>query len=190
MDQYPGMPRHIRMRQGHHRFIQGWLVLVGTIALGGCQSTNLPSSSQIASARTEAARSRSSLYVPSDSLLLAETRDTVSVQNPDSYPRCVDIATEIAYTSPRSFPEILNDYRTNLASVGWDVSPLRDQVRRGADFFNYGLQGFLTIASYPLRTDILSIPTSITSTQSTGTIYYVELAYYDPSRVHCSELGK
>src|ERR1700687_5884039 len=135
------------MRQSLNHSTLGVVILATTIVLSGCKPNGLPGATQVANAKTQAARVRSDLYVPPDSVLLAERIFPGAISDSDLYPGCFGITTELAYRLPRSFPQVLIDYRTNLAAAGWDVSPLRDQVQRGADFFYYGTQDFLTVSS-------------------------------------------
>lgn len=159
-----------------------WIFL---LLLSACQSPDQPSKEQIESAKTAVTEIRTTLYAPQDAQLLAEELHYGT--NPKNYPGCVRGFIFLAYQSPRSFEQILADYREGLTEAGWESSPDYSHDQTGTDFFEKGPQVFLVIANGPTREDLFVVPTPTAVAGQVLTVYYLELSYDDPSRHQCSE---
>lgn len=160
------------------------LLFVAPLVLSACGATGQPSEQQIESAKAEAEEVRSQLYVPQGTSLLVE-RLTYST-DPDLYPGCVRVLINIAYQSPNDFDDVLTEYREKLVEMGWELSPDHRHDQNDVDFFQLGPEALLTIAEFPVRPDLLPPPTPNDISKQTLPIYYLLLAYYDPSRHECS----
>lgn len=114
---------------------------------------------------------RASLYTPADAELLSEKLNYGS--NPELYPGCVSGHIYLAYYSPRPFDELLEEYRIGLSKGGWEPDPGYSHNDQNFDFFRSGTQTILSIASYPIREDILVVPTSVDPNEQHETIYYI-----------------
>ena len=163
--------------------LSGVLILMAIAT--ACNSSGQPSQAEIEATNKAVADIRASLYKPADAELLGEK--THYGTNPKDYPGCVTSHIELAYRSSRSFAEILDDYRVALEGTGWKPSPDYTHNSSDGDIFESGPQTLLSIASFPLREDVLVIPTLVSSGEQQGIIYYVGLSYYQPSRRDCSE---
>lgn len=161
------------------------IVLTFIFLVSSCKSNGEPSEEQIEQAKKVVSDIRASLYTPDDAELLAEKLYHGS--NPDLYPGCVSGHIYLAYYSPRPFEEILNEYRIGLREAGWEPSPGYAHDRKDTDIFQLGSQTLMDIASFPLREDLLIVPTPSISNEQRGTIYYISLTYYDPAISNCSE---
>jgi hypothetical protein len=93
----------------------------------------------------------------------------------------------LAYHSPLAFEEILGEYQAGLKGAGWEPSPDYSHDHKDIDVFQTGPQTILFIASYPIREDILVIPAPINLNDQQGTIYYIQLLYYEPTIHECRE---
>jgi hypothetical protein len=153
--------------------------------ISACRATGEPSEEQIERAKKTVSEIRTSLYIPADAKLLAEKLYHGS--NPELYPGCVYGHIYLAYYSPRPFEEILDEYRIGLRKADWEPSPGYAHDREDTDIFQLGSQVLMDIASFPLREDLLIVPTSTILNEQQGTIYYISLTYYDPSISNCSE---
>jgi len=158
--------------------------MVVLVTISAC-ATGEPSDEQIENAKIKVAEIRDGLYVPHDSELLAEglTYGT----NPELYPGCVMSTVDMAYKSPRSFEQVLAEYREELLATGWTPAPGYEHDKVDVDFFVSGPQVSLTLSSFPLRPDLLSVPIPTTLPNETETIYYIALYYDDPSSQECGE---
>jgi len=160
------------------------LVLLYTIS--ACRISGEPSDEQIERAKKTVSEIRASLYTPVDAELLEDILNYGS--NPELYPGCVSGDVYLAYRSPRPFVEILEEYRTSLDKGVWQPSPGYPHDYKNHDDFQLGSQAILLIASYPIREDILVVPTPSDPNDQQDTIYYIALLYYEPSISECSEL--
>ena len=156
------------------------------LLVSSCKSTGKPSDEQIERAKKTVSDIRASLYMPDDVELLEEIINYGS--NPEFYPGCVSGHVYLAYRSPKPFNEILEEYRTGLTKGGWEPSPGYSHDNENFDVFQSGTQATLLIASYPIREDILVVPTPIDPNEQQDTIYYIGLLYYEPSIRECSEI--
>jgi hypothetical protein len=145
-----------------------------------------PSDEQIEKAKKTVTEIRASLYTPDDVELLEENLNYGS--NPEFYPGCVSGNVYLAYRSPRPFNEILEEYRTVLTTEGWKPRQGYSHNDENFDVFQLGTQTTLLIDSYPIRVDILVVPTPIDPNKQQNIIYYIELLYYEPSIGDCSEM--
>lgn len=155
------------------------------LTISACKTAGKPSEEQIEHTKKAISDIRASLYAPADAELLAEKLYYGS--NPDLYPGCVSGEIYLAYHSPRTFEEILKEYRAGLKDAGWEPSPDYSHDHKDIDVFQTGPQTILFIASYPIREDILVIPTLTNLNDQQGTIYYIQLLYYEPSIHTCGE---
>jgi hypothetical protein len=160
-----------------------WMILAALLTLNACKPGGQPSDEQIEDAKTRVAQIRDSLYVPKDATLLTDTL-TYST-NPRLYPGCVVGLVYMSYRTPRSFEDVLDEYREALKAAGWEPSPDHRHDQVDVDFFVEGPQVFLEIASVPLRPDLL--PVSTPAADQNSMTYYLGLSYYAPSRRECSE---
>ena len=160
------------------------LVFLGVIS--SCRITNKPSKAQIERAKKTVSDIRTSLYTPADSQLLAEKLYHGS--NPELYPGCVSGHIYLAYHSPRPFVKILAEYRIALTKEGWEPSPGVSHNDQNFDYFQLGTQSILSIDYFPIREDLLIVPTPRDPNEQKGTIYYISLLYYEPSIKECSEM--
>jgi len=161
-------------------------LLAFVCTISACRISGKPSDEQIERAKKTVSEIRVSLYTPDDVELLEEILNYGS--NPEFYPGCVSGHLYLAYRSPRPFNEILEEYRTGLTKGGWEPDPGYSHNDPNFDFFRSGTQTILSIASHPLREDILVVPTPIDPNEQYETIYYIELLYYEPSVRECSEM--
>jgi hypothetical protein len=168
------------------RMIRLIFFLAFLYTISACRISGKPSDEQIERAKKTVSEIRASLYAPGDVELLEEILNYGS--NPELYPGCVSGHVYLAYRSPKPFDEILDEYRTGLTKGGWEQSPRYSHDDQNFDVFESGTQAILSIASYPLRKDILEIPTSANPNEQQGTIYYIQLLYYEPSIRECSEM--
>jgi hypothetical protein len=164
------------------RFI---FLLAFLYTLSACRLSSKPSDEQIERAKRTVAEIRASLYAPDDVELLEEILNYGS--NPEFYPGCVSGHAYLAYRSPKPFDEILEEYRTGLPKEGWEPRPGYPHDEKNHDVFQVGTQAIVLIASFPIREDILVIPTPIDPSEQHDTIYYIQLLYYEPSISECSE---
>lgn len=88
---------------------------------------------------------------------------------------------------PSHLEEIPGEYRVRLNDAGWEPSPDYAHDHKDIDVFQAGPQTILFIASHPPRADILIVPTLTNSKEQLGTIYYLQLLYYDPTIHECRE---
>jgi hypothetical protein len=151
--------------------------------VSACRLSLKPSEEQVEHAEKAVSDVRASLYTPPDSKLLAEKLYHGS--NPEDYPGCVSGQIYLAYHSIKPFEEILKEYRTVLNQAGWKQRLGYSHEDKNFDVFQLGTQVFLLIDSYPIREDLLVVPTSI---EPRDTMYYIQLLYYDPSIEKCSEM--
>jgi hypothetical protein len=165
-----------------------WLtfLLAFLCTISACRISGKPSDEQIEHAKKAVSDIRASLYTPADAELLEEVLNYGS--NPEFYPGCVSGHAYLAFRSPRPFDEILEEYRAGLANGGWEPSPGYPHDDKNHDVFQLGTEATLLIASYPIREDILVVPTPIDPNEQQDTIYYIALLYYEPSISECSEL--
>ena len=161
-------------------------IMIFLCTISACRLSGKPTEEQIERAKKTVSEIRSSLYTPDDVALLEETLHYGS--NPEFYPGCVSGHIYLAYRSPRSFVEILEEYRVSLPKEGWNPDPGYPHDLEDVDFFRSGTQAMLDIASYPIREDILVVPTPIDPNEQQDTIYYIALLYYEPSISECSEM--
>jgi hypothetical protein len=168
------------------RMIRLTFLLAFLYALSACSISGKPSDEQIERAKKTVSEIRASLHTPDDVELLEEILNYGS--NPELYPGCVSGHVYLAYHSSRPFDEILEEYRTDLPKGGWEPSPGYSHDNENFDVFQLGTQATLLIASYPIREDILVVPTPIDPNEQQDTIYYIELLYYEPSIRDCSEM--
>ena len=161
------------------------IVLTLMFFVSSCKSSGEPSDEQIEQAKETTSDIRASLYTPADAELLAEK--LYFGTNPDLYPGCVSVEIYLAYHSPQAFEEILGEYRAGLKDIGWEPSPDYSHDHEDIDVFQTGPQTILFIASYPIREDILVIPTLTNLNDQQGTIYYIQLLHYEPTIHECRE---
>lgn len=154
--------------------------------ISACRISGKPTDEQIERAKKTVSEIRASLYTPDDVELLEEILNYGS--NPELYPGCVSGHVYLAYSSPRPFIEILEEYRTGLTTGGWEPSLGYSHDDKNFDVFQLGTQATLLIDSYPIREDILVVPTPTKLNKQQDTIYYIELLYYEPSIRECSEM--
>jgi hypothetical protein len=154
--------------------------------ISSCKSSGEPSDEQIERAKTTVSEIRASLYTPADAELLEELLNYGS--NPELYPGCVSGNVYLAYRSPKSFDEILDEYRTVLTKRGWEPRPGYPHNDQNFDYFQLGTQTILLIDSSPIREDLLVAPTPSDPNKQKDTIYYIRLLYYEPSIRQCSEM--
>jgi hypothetical protein len=162
------------------------ILLAFLCTVNACRKSGEPSEEQIERAKKTVSEIRASLYTPADAELLEELLNYGS--NPEFYPGCVSGDVYLAYRSPKSFDEILQEYRTGIDEGGWQPSPGYPHDDKNHDVFQLGTQAILLIASYPIREDILVVPTPSDPNEQQDTIYYIALLYYEPSISECSEL--
>ena len=148
-------------------------LLAFVCTISACRISGKPSDEQIERAKKTVSEIRVSLYTPDDVELLEEILNYGS--NPEFYPGCVSGHVYLAYHSSRPFDEILVEYRTGLTKGGWEPSPGYSHDNENFDVFQLGTQATLLIASYPIREDILVVPTPIDPNEQQDTIYYIEL---------------
>jgi len=151
-----------------------------------CRMSGKPSDEQIERAKKIVSEIRATLYTPDKVELLEEILDYGS--NPEFYPGCVSGHVYLAYRSPKPFDEILEEYRTGLPKEGWAPRPGYPHDEKNHDVFQLGTQAIFLIASFPIREDLLVIPTPIDPNEQHDTIYYIRLLYYEPSIRECSEM--
>ena len=106
--------------------------------------------------------------------------------NPELMPGCVRAFILMAYQTPRDFQQILTEYREALKASDWEPSPYHSHDQYDFDIFIMGKQDLFEISSYPLREDILQVPTPTSSPKQAFTIYYLQLSHYDPAIKGCS----
>jgi len=162
------------------------LFLTFLCTISACRISGEPSDEQIERAKKTVSEIRASLYTPADVVLLEEILNYGS--NPELYPGCVSGHVYLAYRSPKSFDEILEEYRIGLPKGGWEPRQGYPHEDKNFDIFQLGTQVFLHIDSYPIREDILIVPTPIDPNEQHDTIYYIQLLYYEPSIRECSEM--
>lgn len=141
-------------------------ILIVMFTVGACRK-------QIERAKKTVSEIRASLYTPDDVELLEEILNYGS--NPEFYPGCVSGDVYLAYHSSRPFDEIFEEYRTSLITGGWVPSPGYSHKKEYFDVFQLGTQTSLLIASFPIREDILVVPTTIDPNEQRDIIYYIEL---------------
>ena len=161
-------------------------ILTFLCTISACRKAGEPSDEQIERAKKTVSEIRASLYTPDDVELLEEILNYGS--NPEFYPGCVSGHIDLAYHSTRPFVEILEEYRTSLDKGVWEPRPGYPHDDQNFDFFQSGTQTVLLIDSYPIRKDILVVPTPIDPNEQQDTIYYIQLLYYEPSIRECSEM--
>jgi hypothetical protein len=154
--------------------------------VSACRISDEPSEEQIKRAKETVSEIRASLYTPADVKLLAE--NLYHGSNPELYPECVSGHVYLAYHSPRPFDEILDEYRTGLTQGDWEPRPGYSHDDQNFDVFQLGTQTILLIDSYPIRQDLLVVPTPNDPNEQHDTIYYIQLLYYEPSIRECSEM--
>jgi hypothetical protein len=152
--------------------------------VSACKRSGEPSDEQIENAKKTVGAIRDTLFVPADATLLTE-RLTYGT-NPELMPGCVRAHIFMAYQSPRNFQQILTEYREALKDTNWKPSPYHSHDQDGFDIFIMGTQDYFEISSYPLRQDILPVPTLTSSPEEPITIYYLQLSHYDPDIIGCS----
>ena len=162
------------------------LFLIFLCAISACRLSGKPSEKQIERAKLIVSEIGAALYTPGDVELLEEILNYGS--NPEFYPGCVSGHIYVAYRSPKPFDEVLDEYRIGLPGGQWEPSPGYPHDLEDVDFFRSGTQAMLTIASSPIREDILIVPASISPKEQQETIYYIQLLYYEPSISECSEM--
>jgi len=153
---------------------------------GACRISGKPSDKQIERAKETVSEIRESLYTPANVELLAE--ELYHGSNPELYPGCVSGHVYLAYHSPQPFDEILEEYRAGLRKEGWEPRLGYPHDEKDHDVFQLGTQAIFLIASFPIREDLLVIPTPIDPSEQHDTIYYIRLLYYEPSIRECSEM--
>ena len=168
------------------RMILLTFLLAVLCTISACRVSGKPSDEQIERAKKTVSEIRASLYTPDDVELLAEKLYHGS--NPELYPGCASGHIYLAYHSPKPFDEILDEYRTVLPKEGWEPGLGYPHDDQNFDYFQIGTQTILLIDSYPIREDLLVVPTPIDPNGQQDTIYYIQLLYYEPSIRECSEM--
>lgn len=161
------------------------IILIIILFVNSCKLPDEPSDDEIEQIQKKVLDIRASLYTPDNAELLDEKLYYGS--NPELYPGCVSGEIYLAYSSPETFREILKEYHTNLFDSDWELSPDYSHNNEGIDVLQAGPQTLLFIASHPIRPDILAISTLANPNRQEGTIYYIQLLYYEPSVSECKE---
>lgn len=161
-----------------------WVTLVLLLMASACKSRGEPSDEQIENAKTEVMAIRDTMFVPKDATLLAERLKYGT--NPELMPDCVRAFILMAYQTPRDFQQILTEYREALKATDWKPSPYHSHDQDDYDIFIMGAQNFFEISSFPLRQDILPVPTLLSTSEQASSIYYLEISHYDPAIIGCS----
>ena len=174
-----------KIRSPHHGMIWLGIILTSLFLISSCRFSGEPSDEQIEQAKEATSDIRATLYTPADAKLLAEK--LYYGTNPDLYPGCVSVEIYLAYHSPLAFEEILGGYRAGLGDTGWEPSQDYSHDHKDIDVFQTGSQTILFIASFPIREDILVIPTPTNLNNQQGTIYYIQLLHYEPTIHECRE---
>ena len=159
------------------------VVLALLLTASACRVSGEPSDEQIENAKTAVATIRGSLYMPMDATILTEK--LLYGTNPEIKPGCVRGFILVAYRSPRDFSQILTEYREALKATDWEPSPYHSHDQNNIDIFILGTQDLLTVSAFPLRPDLLPVPSPANATEQLFTNYYLELSHYDPSILEC-----
>jgi len=161
------------------------VTILGLLLIGSaCKKSGEPSDEQIESAKTAVVTIRDALFIPADATLLAERLKYGT--NPELMPGCVTAFILMAYQTPRNFEQILTEYREALKATDWGPSPYHSHDQYDYDIFIMGTQDYFEISSFPLRQDILPVPTLPSTSEQSSSIYYLELSHYDPAIKGCS----
>ena len=184
--QYLIAPESHKRKLTRSRMVLLTFLLTFLCTISACRVSGRPSEEQIERAKKTVSEIRASLYTPDGVELLAEKLYHGS--NPELYPGCVSGDIYLAYHSSRPFVEILEEYRTGLSQGDWEPDPGYSHNDQNFDVFRSGTQTILSIDSYPIREDILVVPTPVDPNEQDETIYYIQLLYYEPSVRECSEM--
>ena len=161
-----------------------WIILVAVLTLNACTPGGQPSDKEIEAAKIKVSQIRNSLYLPKGVTL--QTEILTYGTNPRLYPGCVVGMIYMSYRTSRTFEEVLNEYREALKIDGWEPSPDQSHDQADIDFFVKGPQVILEISSFPLRPDLLPVPTLPAGQNLIN--YYLGLLYFSISRDECSEI--
>lgn len=151
------------------------------LLLASCQTKGSPGKAQIEKVEKTAMEARADLFELPNARLVAEKSRTGT--DPRLHPGCVYVAYYMIFESEEPFDKIIASYRENLKVTGWEPHP---GIKQGDRFyvFRKSPQIVVDISDYSLRDDILPVPT-LAKVETKKTIYYVLLAYYDPSEERC-----
>ena len=166
-----------------HRIILLVNILGLLLMVSACKRSGEPSDEQIENAKATVVAIRDTLFVPADATLVAERLKYAT--NPELMPGCVRAFILMVYQTPRDFRQILTEYREALKATDWEPSPYHSHEQYDFDIFIMGTQDFFEISSYPLREDILPVPTLASPRGLAFTIYYLQLSHYDPAILGC-----